>query len=69
MADPGFRTIFAVSPIKRFGRALFVRKVLIAIGNSGVPRLRSAARALTADPDPTVAETAAWALAQTDKRL
>ncbi len=66
--DAGFRAMFAGSPIKRIGRNRFVRNVLIAIGNSGDPTLRSAARALTADPDPTVAATAAWALAQTDKR-
>ena len=66
--DAGFRAMFAGSPIKRIGRNRFVRNVLIAIGNSGDPTLRSATRALTADPDPTVAETAAWALAQTDKR-
>jgi len=66
--DAGFRAMFAGSPIKRIGRDRFVRNVLIAIGNSGDPALRSAARALTDDPDPTVAETAAWALAQPDKR-
>ena len=62
--DPGFRRLFAGSPIKRIGRDRFVRNVLIAIGNSVDPALRPAAAALTADPDPVVAEAAAWALAR-----
>ena len=60
--DAGFRARFAGSPIKRIGRDRFVRNVLYAIGNSGDPGLAPAARRLTADPDPTVAEAAAWAL-------
>jgi epoxyqueuosine reductase len=62
--DAGFRGRFAGSPIKRIGRARFVRNVLYAIGNSASPRLAAAARPLTADPDPVVAEAAAWALAR-----
>ncbi len=61
--DPGFRRMFAGSPIKRIGRDRFVRNVLIAIGNSADPALRPAAAALIADPDPVVADAAAWALA------
>ncbi len=59
--DAGFRARFAGSPIKRIGRDRFVRNVLIAIGNSGDPALRPAAEGLRADPDPVVAEAAAWA--------
>ncbi|MBT9383914.1 tRNA epoxyqueuosine(34) reductase QueG [Pseudooceanicola sp. CBS1P-1] len=62
--DAGFRARFSGSPIKRIGRDRFVRNVLYAIGNSGVPALRGAARALLEDPDPTVAEAARWALAR-----
>jgi epoxyqueuosine reductase len=57
----GFRTMFAGSPIKRIGRDRFVRNVLIAIGNSGDPRLATVAAGLTADRNPVVAEAAAWA--------
>jgi epoxyqueuosine reductase len=53
--------MFAGSPIKRIGRNRFVRNVLYAIGNSGAARLRGAAEALRGDPDPVVAEAAAWA--------
>ncbi len=62
--DAGFRSLFAGSPIKRIGRDRFLRNVLIAIGNSGDPELIASARTLCSDPDPVVAEAAAWAVAQ-----
>ena len=62
--DAAFRALFSGSPIKRIGRNRFIRNVLIAIGNSGDPRLRETARALCTDADPVVAEAAAWAAAQ-----
>ena len=55
---------FTGSPIKRIGRNRFVRNVAIAIGNSGDAALRPAAARLAADPDPVVAEAAAWAVAR-----
>jgi len=60
--DVSFRAMFSGSPVKRIGRNRFVRNVLIAIGNSGVPGLRPAAVRLLDDPDPVVAEAAAWAV-------
>ena len=62
--DAAFRTRFAASPIKRIGRNRFVRNVLIAIGNARDPKLAPAARRLLDDPDPVLAEAAAWALAR-----
>ena len=62
--DAGFRARFAGSPIKRIGRDRFVRNVLYAIGNSGMPALRAVADELCTDPDPTVAEAAVWAVAR-----
>ncbi len=62
--DAGFRARFAGGPVKRIGRDRFVRNVLVAIGNSGDPALLPAARALTGDPDPVVAEAASWAAAR-----
>jgi epoxyqueuosine reductase len=59
--DAGFRAMFSGSPIKRIGRDRFVRNVLYAIGNSGMPELREGA-GLTADPDPAVADAARWAV-------
>ena len=60
--DAAFRARFAGSPVKRIGRDRFVRNVLYAIGNSGDTGLSDHAAALTQDPDPTVAEAAAWAI-------
>ncbi len=60
--DAGFRARFAGSPIKRIGRTRFVRNVLYAIGNSGMPGLRAAALPLVGDTDPTVADAAQWAV-------
>src|SRR5690606_2180241 len=34
--DATFRTFFSGSPVKRIGRDLFIRNVLIAVGNSGM---------------------------------
>ena len=62
--DAGFRAMFSGSPIKRIGRGRFVRNVLYAIGNSGMAALAPAARDRLCDPDPVVAEAAAWALAR-----
>jgi epoxyqueuosine reductase len=59
--DAAFRTLFSGSPIKRIGRARFVRNVLNAIGNSGEASLRAAAANGAADTDPVVADSGAWA--------
>jgi epoxyqueuosine reductase len=66
--DAEFRTMFAGSPVKRIGRNRFVRNVLVAIGNSADATLLPAATRLLADPDPVVAEAAAWACDRLDKR-
>jgi epoxyqueuosine reductase len=62
--DPAFRTRFKKSPVKRTGRARFVRNVLIAIGNSGNPALAAEAERLLADASPLVRGAAVWALAR-----
>jgi epoxyqueuosine reductase len=62
--DAGFRALFARSPIKRIGRARFVRNVLYAIGNSGDRSLRPAAAALLTDQDDAVRDAARWALSR-----
>ncbi|WP_375174161.1 tRNA epoxyqueuosine(34) reductase QueG [Pseudooceanicola sp.] len=64
--DTGFRQMFSGSPIKRIGRNRFLRNVLYAIGNSADPTLREVAAPHLGDPDPVVAEAAAWALKQLD---
>lgn len=60
--DTAFRAMFSGSPIKRVGRDRFLRNVLYAIGNSGMPDLMDVAREHCEDPDPTVADAARWAL-------
>ncbi|WP_434615779.1 tRNA epoxyqueuosine(34) reductase QueG [Tabrizicola sp. M-4] len=60
--DAAFRARFAGSPIKRIGRDRFIRNVLYAIGNSGLPALRGVALRLLDDPDPAVADAARWAV-------
>ena len=60
--DAAFRKVFAGSPIKRIGRGRMVRNAAIAAGNSGSAALVEPLSKLTGDPDPVVAEAAAWAL-------
>jgi epoxyqueuosine reductase len=60
--DAAFRRVFASLPIKRIGRNRMVRNAAIAAGNSGNPALIAALQPLTGDPDPVVAEAAAWAI-------
>lgn len=60
--DPGFRALFAKSPVKRIGRDRFIRNVLYAIGNSGDPTLRVCAERLIDDPAPVVRDAATWAV-------
>ncbi len=60
--DADFRAVFSGSPVKRIGRARFVRNVLIAIGNSGDPALVACARARLDDAEPVVRGAAIWAL-------
>ena len=62
--DASFRQVFAASPIKRTGRARFVRNVLIAIGNSGLGELSETARGLLDDPSDLVRAAALWAFAR-----
>ncbi|UIP07208.1 tRNA epoxyqueuosine(34) reductase QueG [Erythrobacter sp. SDW2] len=62
--DAGFRALFSGSPIKRIGRNRFVRNCLIAAGNSADTGLSEQVGGLRGDPDPVVAEAAAWAFAR-----
>ncbi|WP_085582453.1 tRNA epoxyqueuosine(34) reductase QueG [Thalassospira mesophila] len=67
MDDDAFRAFFAGSPIKRIGRAKFLRNVLIAIGNdknggdaSTIAQLHN----LLADPSALIRASTVWAMAQ-----
>ena len=62
--DAAFRARFAGSPVRRTGRARFLRNVMVAIGNSGQPALIGVAEAATSDADPLVRGHAVWALSR-----
>jgi epoxyqueuosine reductase len=62
--DAAFRTLFSGSPVKRIGRARFLRNVLIAAGNSGDLSLVEHCRALLDDASPLVRGAAVWALSR-----
>ncbi len=62
--EASFRSLFAASPIKRVGRARFVRNVLIAVGNSNDPTLAAVAVERLGDESPLVRGAAIWALAR-----
>ncbi len=64
LSDAEFRKVFAGSPVKRIGRARFVRNVLIAIGNSERPELAVVVEPLCFDESPLVRAMAAWALSR-----
>lgn len=66
LSDEEFRKSFAGSPIKRIGRARFVRNVLIAIGNSGRCDLANTVEPLCHDESALVRAMAAWALSRID---
>ncbi len=67
--DDGFRALFRKSPIKRIKRRGFLRNVCVALGNIGtrddLPALEKAAH----DPEPLIAEHAAWAIARIYERF
>jgi epoxyqueuosine reductase len=61
--DADFRTFFAGTPVKRTGRARFIRNVLIAIGNSGATHFALLIEPLLQDTEPLVRGACVWALA------
>ncbi len=62
--DAAFRNLFAGSPLKRIGRARFLRNVLIAAGNSGSSTLTEKIHSLLDDSSPLIRAMAVWALAR-----
>ena len=66
--DDGFRALFRGSPIKRIKRRGFLRNVCVALGNVGSEADRPALERAARDPEPLIAEHAAWALEQLDAR-
>jgi epoxyqueuosine reductase len=62
MDEREFRNVFRGSPIPRAKRSGIRRNAVVAMGNSGDAKFLPLLRRLTSDPDPVVAEHAAWAL-------
>ncbi len=67
--DPQFRELFRGSPIKRIKRRAFLRNVCVALGNVGDERDLPALRQAATDPEPLIAEHAAWAIGRIFERL
>jgi epoxyqueuosine reductase len=66
--DASFRSFFAGGPIKRVGRARFVRNVMIAIGNSNDRALAKVTAERLDDNNSLVRGAAVWALARLTSR-
>ena len=66
--DASFRSLFAGGPIKRVGRARFVRNVMIAIGNSKDRSLARIAEERLDDDSALIRGAAVWALARLTSR-
>jgi epoxyqueuosine reductase len=64
LTDAEFRALFKKSPIKRIKRRGFLRNVCVALGNVGDPCDLPALERAAADPEPLIAEHAAWAIQQ-----
>jgi epoxyqueuosine reductase len=64
LTNAEFRTLFRKSPIKRIKRRGFLRNVCVALGNVGDPSDLPALECAAADPEPLIAEHAAWAIQQ-----
>jgi epoxyqueuosine reductase len=64
LTDADFRAVFKTSPIKRIKRRGFLRNVCVALGNVGDPSDLPALERAAADPEPLIAEHAAWAIEQ-----
>lgn len=62
--EDGFRAFFTGSPIKRIGRAKFLRNVLIAIGNSGEPHLVGRVQDMLGEEASVIRASAVWALSR-----
>ena len=67
--DARFRLLFRGSPIKRIKRRGFLRNVCVALGNVGTRDDLPALQRVLHDPEPLIAEHAAWAIEQIRARF
>lgn len=66
--EAGFRSLFRRSPIKRIKRRGFLRNVCVALGNVGTVEDLDALQIAARDPEPLIAEHAAWAIERIRER-
>ncbi|CAA9265572.1 MAG: Iron-sulfur cluster-binding protein [uncultured Chthoniobacterales bacterium] len=69
LSEEEFRTLFHRSPIKRIKRRGLLRNVCVALGNVGTGEDLAALERAALDPEPLIAEHAAWALSRVRSRL
>jgi epoxyqueuosine reductase len=67
--DEAFRALFKKSPIKRIKRRGFLRNVCVALGNVGGLEDLPALKVTAQDPEPLIAEHAAWAIQRIEARV
>jgi len=68
--DDAFAALFAGSPIKRIGRARWLRNVCVVLGNTGNRADLPALHALLArESNPLIREHAQWAIAAIERRM
>ena len=66
--EAGFKRRFAGTPMLRAKRRGLLRNVCVALGNIGDERALPALQKAATDPEPLIAEHAAWAIQQLQKR-
>ena len=69
LSEEEFRNLFRNSPIKRIKRRGFLRNVCVAMGNVGTVEDLTALERAAADPEPLIAEHAAWATKRIRERF
>jgi len=69
LSEAEFRNLFRNSPIKRIKRRGFLRNVCVAMGNVGTVEDLTALERVAADPEPLIAEHAAWAIKRIRERF
>ena len=65
--EAGFKRRFAGTPMLRAKRRGLLRNVCVALGNIGDEKALPALQKAAADPEPLIAEHAAWAIEQIRK--
>ena len=66
--EPGFRSRFAGTPMLRTKRRGLLRNVCVALGNIGDRSVLPALGRAASDPEPLIAEHAAWAIEEINRR-